>query len=127
RGFTRAGPFEHVADVAVAELPGAGEVGMAGTRRVHADDLLFDLGVDRPGVHPVFPVLVVAVGDQQRDRAAHRLAVADAGAHLGGVGLDAHASTPSVSQLAAGHVAVYAFAIQLQTGRKTLDNCSQAG
>ena len=52
----------------------AGEVGVAGARQV---DLL-DLGLDRPRVHPLLPVRVVAVGDQHGDRAAERAPVADA-------------------------------------------------
>ena len=77
-GLARAGALEHVADVGEAVLLDAGEVGVAGPRQV---DLL-DLGLDRPGVHPLLPVRVVAVGDQQRDRAAERAPVADAGADL---------------------------------------------
>ena len=80
----------------------AGEVGVAGTRKV---DLL-DLLLDRPGVHPLLPVGVVAVLDQERDRAAERAAVPDAAAHDRAVGLDLHPAAAAVAELAAGEVAV---------------------
>ena len=73
-GLARRGALEHVAHVRVPELLDAGEVGVARARQVH----LVHLGVHRPGVHPLLPVLVVAVLDPHRHRAAERAPVADA-------------------------------------------------
>ena len=68
RGLAGARALEHVAGVLEAVLLQAGEVGVAGTRQVDLLDALAAL----PRAHPLDPVLVVAVGDQQRDRAAQR-------------------------------------------------------
>ena len=114
---------KHVANVGVAELEQAGEVGVAGPRRV---DLL-DLGVHRPGAHPLLPVGVVAVRDQDRDRAAERSAVAHAGADLDRVALDLHPAAAPVAELAAGHLAVEALAVELEARGKALDDRDQAG
>ena len=117
-----AGPLEHVADVVVAVLLGADQVGVAGTRQVD----LVDLGLDRPGVHPLLPVGVVAVGDEHGDRAAQRAAVAQAGADLDRVGLDLHPPAAAVAELAPRHVAVERLALELEPGRHPLDDRDQA-
>ena len=80
-GLAGARALEHVASVVEAVLLEARQVGVAGPRQVDLLDALAAL----PRPHPLDPVLVVAVGDQQRDRAAERAAVADARADLGGV------------------------------------------
>ena len=82
--------------------------------------------LDRPRVHADVPVLVVAVGDQQRDRAAEGAAVADAGADLGRVGLDLHPAAAAVTELAPRHVAVEAVAIEQQARGHALDDRRQA-
>ena len=122
RRLARAGALEHVADVGVAVLPGADEVGVPGPRQVH----LGHLRVDRPRAHPLFPVRVVAVGDLQRDRAAERAPVADAGRDEGAVGLDLHAAAAAVAELAARHVAVDRLAVELEPGGQALDDAGQA-
>ena len=78
--------------------------------------------LDRPGVHPLLPVGVVAVGDEDGDRAAEGAAVADAGADLGRVGLDLHPAAAAVAELAPGHVAVERLAVELEPGRHALDD-----
>ena len=123
RRLAGAGALEHVADVGVAVLEQPGEVGVAGPRRV---DLL-DLGVDRPRVHPLLPVGVVAVGDQDRDRAAERSPVAHAGADLDRVALDLHPPAAPVAELAARHLAVEALAVELEAGGQALDDRDQPG
>ena len=122
-GLARAGALEHVAHVGEAELPDAGEVGVAGARQVH----LGHLGLDRPRVHPLLPVGVVAVGDLERDGAAERAAVADAGGDLGGVALDLHPPAAAVAELAARHVAVDRLAVELEPGGQALDDRGEAG
>ena len=85
------------------------------------------VGLDRPRVHPLLPVGEVAVGDRQRDRAAERAAVADAGGDLGGVALDLHPPAAAVAELAARHVAVDGLGVELEAGRQALDHAGQAG
>ena len=113
RGLARAGALEHVADVGEAELLQPRQVRVAGSREVR----LLDLRVDGPGVHPLIPVRVVAVGDQDRDRAAQRPAVANARADLDRVALDLHAAATAMAELAPRHVAIERLAIELEPGR----------
>ena len=122
-GLAGAGALEHVADVFVAVLLGADEVGVTGTRQVD----LVDLGVDRPRVHPLLPVGVVAVGDEDGDRAAERAAVAHARADLDRVGLDFHPAAAAVAELAPRHVGVERLAIELEPGRHALDDRDEPG
>src|SRR3954452_15572048 len=88
-----------------------------------------DLGhgrVDRPRVHPLLPVRVVAVVDPQRDRAAERTTVAHPGGHLGAVGLDLHAAAAAMAELAPREVAVDVLGPQLETGGEALHDRGQA-
>src|SRR4051794_35920542 len=120
---SRARALEDVAHVARAVLPRADEVGVARARQVH----LGHLGLDRPRVHPLLPVGEVAVLHLQRDRAAERAPVADAGGDLRAVALDLHPSAAAVAQLAAGHVAVDRLAVELEAGGQALDDAREAG
>ena len=122
-GLAGGGALEDVAHVGLLVLLRADQVGVAGPRQVH----LRDLGLDRPGAHPLLPVGVVAVGDLQRDRAAERAPVAHAGRDLGRVALDLHAPAAAVAELAARHVGVEVLRAQLQARRQTLDDAGQAG
>jgi hypothetical protein len=121
-GLAGGGALEHVAHVGVAVLEDAGEVGVARTRQVH----LVDLGVHRPGVHPLLPVAVVAVVDPQRNRAAERPPVAHAGDDVGAVLLDFHAPAATVPELTPGQVAVDVVGTQLEAGRQPLDDRREA-
>ena len=94
-----------------------------GPREVH----LGHVGLDRPRVHPLLPVGVVAVGDLEGDRAAERAAVADAGGDLGGVLLDLHAPAAAVAELAARHVVVDRVAVELEARGEALDDGGEAG
>ena len=123
RGLPRARALEHVAHVGEAELPDAREVGVAGARQVH----LGHVGLDRPRVHPLLPVGVVAVGDLEGDGAAERAAVADAGGDLRGVLLDLHAAAAAVAELAPRHVRVDRLAVEREPGGQALDDGGQAG
>jgi len=124
RGLAGAGSLEHVADVRVPVFLGADEVGVPRPRQV---DLVGLEPLDRPGVHPLLPVGVVAVGDEDGDRAAERAPVADPGADLDGVGLDPHPATATVAELAPRHVAIERLAVELEPGRHALDDRDQAG
>ena len=123
RGLARARALQHVADVGEAELPDAGQVGVARAREMH----LGHVGLDGPGVHPLLPVLVVAVGDLEGDGAAERAAVADAGGDLGGVALDLHAPAAAVAELAPRHVVVDRLAVELEPGGQAFDDGGEAG
>jgi hypothetical protein len=88
-----------------------------------------DLGdrvLDRPRVHPLLPVGVVAVGDLEGDRAAERAPVADAGGDLRGVLLDLHAAAAAVAELAPRHVAVDRREVELEARGQPLDDAGQA-
>jgi hypothetical protein len=121
RRLPGAGALEDVADVGQPILLSPDEVGVAGAREM---DLLA-LGFDRPRVHPLFPVCVVAVDDTQRDRAAERAAVTDAARHLRLVALDLHPPTTAVPELAPGEVAVECLTVELEPGRQALDDGRQ--
>ncbi len=122
-GLAGGGALEDVAHVALLVLLRAHEVGVAGPRQVD----LGDLGLDRPGAHPLLPVGVVAVGDLQRDRTAERAPVADAGRDLGRVALDLHAPAAPVAELAARHVGVEILGAQRETRGQALDDAGQTG
>src|SRR5436190_2108602 len=119
-GLAGTGALEHVANVAVAVLHRAGEVGVARSR---ARDLFFR----RPGLghghaHRRLPVLPVTVRDAERDGRAQRRAPANAGQDMDLVALDLHAPTASVAALAAREIAVDVGFGQRQTGRDAVDD-----
>ncbi len=126
RGLARGGPLEDVAHVALLVLPGADEVGVAGPRQVHLGDRVGGVRY-RPGVHPLLPVSVVAVGDLQRDRAAERAPVPHPRGHGRRVALDLHPPAAAVPELAARHVGVDLLGAHLEAGRQALDDRGQAG
>ena len=113
---------KHVAHVGEAELLHAREVGVPGARQMD----LGHVGLDRPRVHPLFPVLVVAVGDLERDRAAQRAPVADPGGDRRGVLLDLHPPAAAVAELAAREVAVDRLLRELQARGQALHDRGQA-
>ena len=86
---------------------------------------LVDLGLDRPGVHPLLPIGVVAVGDKDGNRAAEGAAVADPGADLDRVGLDLHPPATPVAELAARHIAVERIAVECESRGHALDDRDQ--
>ncbi len=102
----------------MAELEQAGEVGVAGARRVD----LVHVGLDRPGIHALLPVGVVAVCDQHGNRAAECLPVTHAGADLDRIALDLHPPAPAMPELAPGHVGIDARAIELEPRGQALDD-----
>ena len=88
---------------------------------------LVDLGLDRPRVHPLLPVRVIAVRDQERDRAAERAPVTDARAHLDRVALDLHPPAAAVTELAARQLAVDPLAVELEPRGQPLDDGDEPG
>ena len=73
-------------------------------------------------VHRVLPVGPVAVAHDQRDRPAQRLALADAGQHLGRIGLDGHAPAAAVAALASLEIGGGDRRIDHQPRRQPLDD-----
>ena len=112
-GFPRARAFEDVAHVVAAVLGHARQIGVAGTRTRDgsaARAATLDNGrvICRGfwgNAHRVLPVRPITVLDHHRDRAADRLARADAGEELGAVGFDRHAAAASVPALTPSQVA----------------------
>ena len=94
---------------------------MTGAWQMH----LRDLGLDRPRVHPLLPVGVVAVDDLQPDRTAERASVPHPGGDLDLVALDLHPPAAPVPELPARHVAVHCVAIQLESCWKSLENAGE--
>ena len=117
-GLARAGALEHVADVFVAVLDGAGKIRMARTRPR-------DFGAPGSGcglrhlaldVHRLLPVHPVAIANEHRDWRAGRSAVADAGEDLGAVALDGHAPPTAVAALPASELRVQRIDIDVESG-----------
>src|SRR3954470_18310235 len=84
-------------------LHDAGEVGMSwsGTRDNRAIATRGVRRLNRLHVHRLLPVLPVFVRNQQRDRAAGRLAVANAAQRFRSIRFDGHAPSTSVAALTA--------------------------
>ena len=64
------------------------------------------------------PVGVVAIADDERERRPQRAAVAEAGEHLDGVGLDPLARASPVALLAAPQIGVDRLAREHEAGRE---------
>ena len=96
---------------------------MAGSWQVHLGHRLRH----RPGIHPLLPVGVVAVGDLQRDRPSEGASVAHARGHLRTVALDLHPAAAAMSELAARHVEIELLLGELDARGQTLDQACEAG
>src|SRR5262245_63244966 len=86
---------------------------------------LLDLRANRPRVHPLLPVGVVAVGDQHGNPTAEGAAVPYPRADLDGVALDLHPPAAPVTELAPSHVAVERGPVELEPGRDALHDRDQ--
>ena len=120
--FARRSALQHVAGVGKIVLEGAGQVGVAGTRR--SDGLVFRRV---PGLHGqlLLPVLPVAVHDLDGDGGADGLAVAHSGEHMGLVRLDLHASAAAIALLTAPKLAVNELEIDRHAGGNSGDQGDQ--
>jgi hypothetical protein len=96
-GLAGGGALQHVAEVLVAVLDAAGEVGVAGAG---LGEGALARRVARLRVHDRRPVAPVAVLDLQAQRRPGRAAVADPAQHAGGVRLDDLAPAAAVAALA---------------------------
>ena len=126
RRLAGARALEHVAQVGGPVLERAGEVRVPRPRVAQPSALARRVGL-RLRRHHVLPVLVVAVADQQRHRAAQRPAVAHARQHLDRVLLDLHPAAAAVAALAAAQVGVDALALDGNPGRQSLDHDAERG
>src|SRR5438445_3663242 len=115
-----AGALEDVADVAVAVLHGAGEVGVARPRS--SDLLLGDAGLGRADRHRGLPGLAVAVRDLERDGTAERGSPPHAREDVDLVALDLHAAAAPVAALSARQVLVDVAHGQRQARRHAVDD-----
>ena len=75
--------------------------------------------------HRVLPVRPVTVLNEERNRAADRFAVADAGNDVGGIALDGHALTAAVAELTAAEIAGEIRRRDAQSGRHAFDDHDQ--
>jgi hypothetical protein len=116
--------LEHVADVLEAVLESTGEVGVARARACHgrAAGARGFLGHLRLDVHRLLPVLPVLVRDEERNRAAGRLAPAYARQHLRAIGLDRHAAPAAVAALPPAKRGGHRVEIDRQPGRHAVDD-----
>ena len=121
--LARARPLERVADVVVAELERAGEIGVTRTReRDGGRALAGGLALGRPRAHSPGPVLVVAVPDDERERRAEREAVPEPGEHLDLVLLELLARAPPVAFAPAAQVGVDRGSVEREAGREPGDD-----
>ena len=107
RRVARTRALERVANVVVAVLEHACEIGVARARQGHglrALPVRVTLGL--PRAHPPRPVLVVEVADDERQRRSERQCLAETGEHLDGVGLELLARAAAVAELAPPQVGV---------------------
>ena len=120
RRLPRTRALEDVADVLAGILLVAREVGMAGTRR--RDGLASRIPERR---HAIRPMLEIAVPDGKRDRPAERLAEAYAREDVDVVFLNLHAPAAPVPLLPPREIAVDARKVELEPGRKPLEDCRE--
>src|SRR6266511_6203446 len=103
-GLTGARPLEDIADIVVAVLHGAGEVGVAGSRPGHR--LGGSAGRRSPHGHGALPVLPVGVLDREADGAAQRQTPAHGRGDADLVPFDLHAAAAAIAALAPRQVLV---------------------
>jgi hypothetical protein len=126
RGLAGRRALEHLAQVVREVLERAGEIGVAGPRVLEGPALLGFRRLRLRG-HHVGPVRVILVADEERDGAAERLAVADPGKDLDGVGLDLHAPAAAVAALTAPQVGVDGRPIHGEPGGQAFDDDGEGG
>jgi hypothetical protein len=130
-GLAGGGALEGVADVVVAVLQRADEVGVPGPG---AGEALAAAGVAdgvevvaRLGVHGVDPLGPLGVVDHDADRRAERAAVPDAGEHLDAVDLEVHPGRAAVAEPAAGELRGEQLAGDGEAGRHPLEGGDEGG
>ena len=103
-------------------LEQADEVGVSRSRKQDATQL-FLVGVRlRLHRHGDLPVLVIPIGNHDRDRGADRLAEAHAGDDATCIALDLHATASAIPQLPAREIASHIVRCEREPGRNALDD-----
>ncbi|MNL16751.1 hypothetical protein D3C87_1378050 [compost metagenome] len=126
-GLASARTLEHVSDILVAVLAGAGVIGMAGADLGDAlgGDRLEPrriLGIQGLGRHGQLPVGEVLVRDLEGDRSSRSQAVAHSGAKRHTIGLDLHALASPVALLAPGQLGVDRMDVQRDACGEAFDD-----
>ena len=124
RGLARRGALEDVAKIAAVVLHPADQIDVPRTRCMHAPLLRLG-GVDVPHAHRRFPVLEIAIADDDRDRRAERLAAANAADDLDLIVLDLHPPAAPVAVLAPRHVAIDPLTVEPHARRHAGDDDRQ--
>ncbi len=124
RSLTRRRALEHIANIVKIVFEHARQIRVSRTRpRDH-------LGLARIGRirgHSFFPVLEIAIGDDERDRTAHRAPEADSRDRTNLVLFDQHPAAAAVAFLAARELMVDACEIDLEAGGYALDHRDEFG
>ncbi len=111
--------LECVADVVVAVLEDAREVGVAGPGQRHGlRSLPGGLALRRPGAHPPRPVRVVAVAHDERERRPERRPMPEPREHLDLVRLELLPRAPPVALLATPEVGIDRVLLEPKPGRE---------
>src|SRR5579859_2210947 len=116
-GFARARTFEHVANVAEAELDHARQVGVTGPQPGHRRRWFGH----RFDVHLALPVCPIPILDDHRDRPTHGQTVSHAGDDLHAVVFDLLTPTAPVALLATGEVDIDVLSQNGEPGGQVLD------
>ena len=122
RRLASAGPFQDVARVRKVVFDRAGEIGMSGTGSSHGLPERRIAAFDRQVFGPVLPI---GVADDDRDRRADRLRMANAGHDLRAIGLDLHAAAAAEALLAPPKLVIDRFDGDWNSCRKTRQRCHQ--
>ncbi len=116
--------LEDVADIFEVVLQHPRQVRMSGPRTRHRLGLA---AIARVGRHPLLPIFVVAILDDEGDRTAHAASEADAGNRPHLVFFNQHPAAAAVAFLPAREVGVDFRDIDLETGRHAFDHGDQFG
>ena len=120
----RARPLERVAQIAMAELDGSGEIGVAWSRKRDFVPAL----VGRLDRHARRPRLrVIRILDEDRERCAHGHAVAHSREDAGQLGLDLHPPAAAVAELSALQVAGDVLDEEPHAGGHSVEDADQRG
>ncbi len=126
RCFARAGALEDVARVDPVVLEHSRKVRVPWPWPCHSPAANLALMAGGLVGHHVLPVGPVAIGNQQRNGRAQRLAGAHPGEPLDCVALDLHSGAPAVALHPSAQLVIDRAGAERQAGRQPLDNGHQA-
>ena len=124
-GLPRRRALEHIAHV--GQLVGSGSAGVIGVPRTRPGDcsLCRSLRIHLPRIHHIGPVFPIEVGDLEHERTTQSAAVTQAAGHRDLVFFDALAPATTKTVLTAREPAVDIFTVELEPGRKTIEDRGQ--